>query len=454
MSTNSEQRGGFTSYFGAVAAAVGSAVGLGNIWRFPYIAGEYGGGAFIMLYLIFVFGLGVPIMIGEFVIGRRSGRNAMGAFRVLSPKHKGWLGIGILAVITCVIIYSFYSVVAGWTIEYTWLSCTNGLAGKEASEISEAFTSFIQHPYLPILFQGLLVFLTGAVVIGGVQKGIEKFTKIVMPVLFFIMLLLCVRSLTLPGSKEGMSFLFKPEFGNLTATGVLAAMGQAIFSLSIGAGLLITYGSYVRKEDNMMSSCFFIASSDTAIALLAGIAIFPAVFTFGLSPASGPSLVFETLPNVFNNMPMGQFFAILFFVLLALAAITTTISLLEVIVLWVVEELHLKRTSATIITSLVIFALGALCSLSLGTLKDFTILGYTFFDACDKLTATYLMPIGALAVTIYLGWFYKKEDVLDEVSNHGTLKTWYIKLFYFVLRYIAPIVLTVILITGSLGIAG
>lgn len=452
MSSNKEQHHGFTSFFGVIAAAVGSAVGLGNIWRFPYIAGENGGGAFIMLYLIFVFGLGVPIMIGEFAIGRRSGCNTIGAYRVLSPNKKGWLGIGMLAVLTSAIIYSFYSVVAGWTLEYVRLSCCNGLAGKGAEEISQVFSSFIKHPYKPILLQGILILITGFIVTGGIQKGIEKFTKIVMPVLFLIMLVLCIRSVTLSGVSEGMRFLFKPEFGDLSAAGVLAAMGQAIFSLSIGAGLLVTYGSYMRKEDNMITSCFCIASADTAIALLAGIAIFPAVFTFNLNPTSGPSLVFEVLPNVFNNMPMGQLFAILFFVLLTIAAITTTISLLEVVVLWVVEELHLKRFSATIITSFAIFIIGCLCSLSLGILSEYTICGYTLFDACDKLTATYLMPLGALAVTIYLGWFYKKEDVIDEVSNRGTLKTWYIKIFYFVLRYIAPIVLTVILITGSLGI--
>lgn len=452
MTTNNDARGGFTSKFGAIAAAAGSAIGLGNIWRFPYVAGQNGGGAFIILYLVFVFLLGIPIMLSEFVIGRRSTANAMGAFRVLRPQRKGWLIIGLLAVLTCIIIYSFYGVVSGWTLEYIFLSTTGQLAGKDAVELSLTFASFVKNPYLPIICQLLFISITGFIVMMGVQKGIERTTKILMPVLFCIMLLLCVRSVTLPNANQGLSFLFHPDFSSLTATGVLAALGQAIFSLSIGSGLLITFGSYMQKQDNMMRSSFFIASADTAIALLAGIAIFPAVFSFGLSPACGPSLVFEVLPNVFNSMPMGSIFAVLFFVLLAIASVTSTISLLEVIVVWIVEELHIKRTGATILATALIFVIGAFCSLSLGILSHRTICGFTLFDACDHLTATYLMPIGALLVTIFIGWVYPKEEVLDELTNQNTIKGSLAKFFYIIVRYVAPIALTIILIAGSLGI--
>lgn len=452
MINNDATRSGFTSRFGAIAAAAGSAIGLGNIWRFPYVAGENGGGAFIVVYLIFVFMLGRPIMLSEFVIGRHSSANAMGAFRVLRPQNKGWLITGLLAVLTCTIIYSFYGVVSGWTFEYIFLATSGQLAGKNAVELSLTFANFVKSPYLPIICQLIFISLTAFIVMKGVQKGIERTSKTLMPIFFLIMLLLCIRSITLPNASQGIDFLFHPDFSKLTARSVLAALGQAIFSLSIGSGLLITFGSYMQKKDNLIKSSFFIVSADTATALLAGIAIFPAVFSFGLSPACGPSLVFEVLPNVFNSMNMGFFFAILFFVLLAIASITSTISLLEVIVVWMVEELHIKRKSATWLATSIIFIIGALCSLSLGIFRHHTIFGYTLFDICDHLTATYLMPIGALLVTIFIGWVYPKQEVMDELTNHNTIKSSFAKVFYFVIRYIAPIALTIILIAGTLGI--
>lgn len=443
---------GFTSNIGAIAAAAGSAIGLGNIWRFPYTLGQNGGGAFLLIYIIFVIFLGVPLMMTEFAIGRRSQSNVVGAYRVLSPKHKGWMGIGILGLICGFMIYSFYSVVAGWTLNYIALSATGGFAGKDAAAVGEIFTQFTQSSYLPLITQAAFLILTGIIVVMGVQKGIEKFTKILMPILFLLMILLCVRSVTLDGASEGLKFLFKPDFNNFTATGVLSALGQAMFSLSIGMGLLVTYGSYIRKNDDLLKTSVCIAGTDTLIALLAGIAIFPAVFAFGLSPESGPSLVFITLPNVFNNMPLGMVFALLFFVLLAIAALTSTISLLEILVLWAVEELKMKRITATILISFVIFAIGAVCSLSLGSWSDFTIGGLCVFDLFDELTATYFMPIGALAFTIFFGWFYRKEEVWNELSNGGTLKAKYFKIYYFIIRYIAPLALIIVLITGALGI--
>ena len=445
-STNNNR--GFSSNLGAILAATGGAIGLGNIWRFPYTVGENGGGAFILLYIIFVFLLGVPVMMSEIIIGRRSQKNVVGAFKVLAPKHKAWMGVGILGIAAAFIIYAFYSVVAGWTLNYIVLSGSGQLSGKNPMEISQLFADFTQGSFWPLLYQFIFLGLTGGIVILGVQKGIEKYTKILMPILFLLIILLCVRSLTLDGAKKGIEFLFMPDFTNLTEKSVLEALGQALFSLSIGMGALITYGSYIRKQDNLFTTSLWIAGADTFIAILAGVAIFPAVFAFGKNPADGPSLVYDVLPNVFNSMPGGMIFAVVFFILLSIAALTSTISLLEVLVLWVVEELHWSRRKAAFIISLIVFTLGAFCALSFGPLNNAKILGLTVFEFCDHLTAIYMMPIGALLFTLFIGWYLPKADVYDELSNSGQLKARYFKVFYFIVKYIAPIVLAFILLTG------
>ena len=445
-STNNNR--GFSSNLGAILAATGGAIGLGNIWRFPYTVGENGGGAFILLYIIFVFLLGVPVMMSEIIIGRRSQKNVVGAFKVLAPKHKAWMGVGILGIAAAFIIYAFYSVVAGWTLNYIVLSGSGQLSGKNPMEISQLFADFTQGSFWPLLYQFIFLGLTGGIVILGVQKGIEKYTKILMPILFLLIILLCVRSLTLDGAKKGIDFLFMPDFTNLTEKSVLEALGQALFSLSIGMGALITYGSYIRKQDNLFTTSLWIAGADTFIAILAGVAIFPAVFAFGKNPADGPSLVYDVLPNVFNSMPGGMIFAVVFFILLSIAALTSTISLLEVLVLWVVEELHWSRRKAAFIISLIVFTLGAFCALSFGPLNNAKILGLTVFEFCDHLTAIYMMPIGALLFTLFIGWYLPKADVYDELSNSGQLKARYFKVFYFIVKYIAPIVLAFILLTG------
>jgi len=450
-SMDNEKRAGFTSSFGAVAAAAGSAIGLGNIWRFPYTVGQNGGGAFILIYIIFVFMLGVPLIMSEFIMGRRSGHNVLGAFRSLAPQRKGWLSVGWLAILSSFMIYSFYSVVAGWTFNYIVLAGAGKFEGQSAEAIAQIFSDFTSNTWSPIFYLGLFIFFTAGVVVKGVQKGIEKTCKVLMPVLLLLMIMLCVRSVTLDGASKGLEFLFKPDFSALTAGGVLSALGQALFSLSLGMGCLVTYGSYIRKQDNLLKTSVSIAAADTLIAVLAGVAIFPAVFAFGMSPASGPSLVYVVLPNVFNAMPLGIVFATLFFVLLTIAALTSTISLLEILVAWAVEELHMKRIVATIFCSVIVFAIGALCSLSFGPLSDFTICGQTIFGLFDKLTATYFMPIGALALTIFVGWQLTKEDSYDELSNGGMLKCGYYKVWRFMVRYLAPLALAIILIAGSLG---
>lgn len=444
-----EQRG-FTSNIGAILAAAGGAVGLGNIWRYPYMLGQNGGGAFLLVNLFFVLMIGIPLMMTEFVIGRRTQSNVVGAYKKLERK-KGWAAIGYFSIQGAVLIYAFYSVVAGWTLNYIVMACTNQLSGLTPNEVADAFASFTSHSFWPVLFQLAFLALTALVISFGVQKGIEKISKILMPVLFFLLLLMVFRSLTLPGAKEGLQFLFKPDFSKLTGAGVLGALGQSFFSLSLGMGAMVTYGSYIRKEDSLFKTSLWISVCDLLVAILAGVVIFPAVFSFGMDPAAGPQLVYVVLPNVFNSMPMGALFAAIFFVLLGIAALTSTISLQEIIVAFSVEELHWSRRKSSIISMISIFVIGIFCTLSFGPIKHWTLFDRTIFDLFDLVTASYLMPIGALATTIFLGWFYPKVEVKDEITNGGALKGKLFELYYFILRFVAPIALIVILVSGIIG---
>ena len=442
---------GFTSNIGAILAAAGGAVGLGNIWRYPYMLGQNGGGAFLLVNMFFVLMIGIPLMMSEFVIGRRTQSNVVGAYRKMSPDHQGWTVLGYFGIIAAVLIYAFYSVVAGWTLNYIVMASTGHLSGLEPAEVSEAFSAFTSHSFWPVLCQLLFLALTALVITFGVQKGIEKVSKILMPVLFILLLLMCVRSLTLPAASEGLSFLFRPDFSKLTGQGVLGALGQSFFSLSLGMGAMVTYGSYIRKEDSLFKTSLWISVCDLLVAILAGVVIFPAVFSFGMDPAGGPQLVYVVLPNVFNSMPMGGVFAAIFFLLLGIAALTSTISLQEIVVAFTVEELHWSRRKSSIISMLVVFFIGVFCALSFGVLKDATIFGHTVFEFFDMITASYLMPIGALAMTIFLGWFFPKVEIKDEITNGGTLKGKLFELYYFILRYVAPLALLVILISGIVG---
>jgi NSS family neurotransmitter:Na+ symporter len=446
---NNEQRG-FTSNIGAILAAAGGAVGLGNIWRYPYMVGQNGGGAFLLVNMFFVLAIGIPLMMTEFVIGRRSQRNVVGAYKKLERK-KGWATIGYFGILAAMLIYAFYSVVAGWTLDYIVMACSNQLSGLSPAEVSETFASFTSDSFWPVFYQLMFLTLTALVITFGVQKGIEKVSKILMPVLFILLLLMCVRSLTLPSAKEGLSFLFHPDFSKLTGAGILGALGQSFFSLSLGMGAMVTYGSYIRKEDSLFKTSVWISVCDLLVAILAGVVIFPAVFSFGMDPAGGPQLVYVVLPNVFNSMPMGAVFAAIFFVLLGIAALTSTISLQEIVVAFMVEELHWNRRKSSIISMLVIFFIGMFCALSFGPLSNVKLFDRTIFDLFDLITASYLMPIGALAMTIFLGWFYPKVEVKDEITNGGTLKGKFFELYYFILRYVAPLALIVIIISGIAG---
>ncbi|MEG0892025.1 MAG: sodium-dependent transporter [Bacteroidales bacterium] len=442
-------RDNFGSRFGVLVAMAGSAVGLGNLWRFPYLVGTNGGAAFIIIYLVFVFLLCIPIMYAEFIIGRRSEANAFGAFRVLAPGSK-WSVIGLLGVLAAISILAFYSVVGGWTIDYIAKAFMFKFDITNTAELETMFSNSVSSTFEPILYMSIFLILTGLIVIAGVKQGIEKYTKLMMPLLFFLVIIIAVRSVTLPNSMEGLSFLFKPDFSKVTASTFLDALGQAFFSLSLGCGCILTYGSYVKKDENIVKTSVYTSVADTLFAIIAGLAIMPAVFSFGISPSEGPGLVFVTLPLVFAQIPMGGLLAILFFFILFFAAITSSISLLEVIVAYMIEELKIKRIPSVIISLIFIFFLSSLCSLSQGTLADVKILGVTFFDFFDGLSANVLMPVGGFLTVVFVGWRLGKANFKDEITSKGyvRLQEWFVNFTYFTIKYIAPIVISVILVRG------
>ena len=446
----SAERDSFSTRFGVIAAAAGSAIGLGNIWRFPYVTGENGGGAFLLVYLVFVVAIGIPVMMSEFIIGRSSQRNPYGAFRYLAPR-KPWYLIGLMGVAAAFMILAFYTTVAGWTLEYFYQALAGNLTGKTEAELTGMYDNFLNGSFRPYLWFLIFMGMTALIIISGVQRGIERYTKILMPILLFLLILLCVRSLTLKGSGAGLKFLFHPDLSKLTPKVILEALGQAFFSLSIGMGTLITYGSYIRKKENLAYTATSVAFADTLIAVVAGIAIFPAVFALGGSPASDRGLVFIVLPRIFQKMPFGNIFAVMFFILLAVAALTSTISVLEVIVAFLSEELKMKRRRATIIATVAVSVLGLITVASMGHLSSFTIFGLNVFGLLEYLTANIMLPVGGLFIVLFIGWYYKKQLTRDELSNMGTLKARYIPVFMFLVRYAAPIAITMVFLY-SLGI--
>lgn len=447
MAEEKKKRDGFGSKLGVIAAAAGSAIGLGNIYRFPCEVGENGGAAFLLFYLIVVIFLGLPVMLSEMVIGRRSQSNSVGAFKKLAPKTK-WHLVGYMGVLCGFLIFAFYSTVAGWTLEYIVKAVTNSFQGKDLTTIEQEFTAFHDMGWRNVLWQAVFIFLTGFVVFRGVQNGIEKYSKILMPVLLVILIILGIRSMTLPGGKEGLAFLFKPDFSKITGKVLISALGQGFFSLSLGMGVLITYGSYVKKDDNLTTTAFSVVLADTAIAILAGLVIFPAAFSFGVKPEAGMGLVFNTLPMLFNQMAGGYWFCLIFFVLLAIAALTSTISLLEVLVAYLSEEMHLKRNLATIVACAGTMLLGVFASLSLMSNTPFAIGGRPVFDLMDYISSNILLPVGGVLIVIFVGWKLGKQKFFDEVSNEGTIKASLKKIIFFIIRYLAPVAIAIVFISG------
>ena len=446
------KRDSFGSRFGALVAMAGSAVGLGNLWRFPYLVGENGGAAFIIIYILMSFFICLPIFICEFVVGRRSQENAYSSFRDLSG-GSWWKYVGMMTVIVPLIVTSYYSVVGGWSIEYLFKSLAFSFTlGESQAAISTMFGDFVSSPWLPLATHTLFLLITAVIVAAGIKGGIEKFSKIMMPMLFVIVLGIAIYSMTLPGAKAGLDYLFNTDFSKIDAKACAAALGQAFFSLSIGFGTIMTYASYVSKKENVMFQSMATAASDLAFALIAGMAIMPAVFAFGLNPQSGPGLVFETLPYVFSQMPAGGVVAILFFVALLVAAVTSSISMFEVGVAYLVEEKKLPRVGACAIIFAFCWVLGAFCSLSFGPLSEFRLFGRNIFDFFDNLSSNILMTLGSLLTVLFVGWRLKKTDIYDEFTNGGTIST-NAKIFgvlWFLIRYICPLAVISIFVSGLL----
>lgn len=438
----------FSSKIGIIAAAAGSAVGLGNIWRFPYETGQYGGAAFLILYLAFILLLGLPVMLSEFMVGRKARHNVVGTFKKLSP-GKHWYVIGIMGIGAAFFISAFYSVVAGWSFEYIINAVTGQFEGKSPEQLNQMFLDFKNASLRPIIYQLIFLVLTGYIVASGVRKGIERYAKVLMPVLIILIIILDIRAVTLPGAGEGLKFLFKPDFSLINAEAVLSALGQAFFSLSLGMGALVTYGSYINKTDNLSSTAAEVTLADTLVAVLAGVAILPAVFAFGIEPSAGPGLVYITLPNVFEQMTGGQFFSILFFVLLLVAALTSSISILEVVVAYFVEELNLSRKNATIMAVALISVFGMLCSLSLNeNAVAIHVFGMNFFELLEYIAANILLPLGGMLIAFYVGWILKKDQVYKELSNEHQVRVKFFGVFFFLVKYVAPFAILLVFLHG------
>ncbi len=446
------KRTGFSTRLGAIAASVGSAVGLGNIWRFPYQAGENGGGAYILVYLTCVVLLGIPIMMSEFIIGRSTHKSMKGAIQELTPgsPFKIFSYIGVLGAL---LICGYYSVVCGWVIEYLWSSASGNLLGHSPEQYSNIFETLVGTPERCVMWTLLFLLLNFLVLSRGIQKGVERMANIMMPLLFVLLIVFCVNSLMLPGSMKGMEFLFNPKFEALGWEGVVDAMGQAFMSLSLGVTCLITYSSYFNDDTRLMKDAVTISSLDTLVAILAGIVIFPAVFSFGMDPQDGPDLIFNTLPTIFQQMPGGTVWAVLFFVLLFFASITSTISLSEIPITFMIDEYKMSRGKALTITSVLMVAVAVLSALSFSTLGDVKLLGRNIFDFLDFVGPNIFMLLGGLVTAIYVGWFLKKKTIHDQLTNGGKFRSSFVQPYIiFCLRYIAPVAIIIIFLyyTGLL----
>ena len=437
----------FGSKMGAILAAAGSAVGLGNIWRFPYEAGNHGGAAFILVYLVCVFVMGLPIMIAEFTVGRHAKASTGRAFAVLSPGTQ-WKWIGYLGVLAGLLILGYYSVVAGWTLEYIVASLTNSFAGKGPEDFVASFQAFSQDPFRPLLWLLSFLLLTHFIIVKGVKEGIEKSSKVMMPILFILIVVLAICSVSLPGAGKGLEFLLKPDFSKVNADVFLGAMGQAFFSLSLGMGCLSTYASYFGTDTRLGKTALSVGCIDTLVAVLAGLIIFPAAFSVGIQPDAGPSLIFITLPNVFQQafggIPfLAMLFSLLFYILLALAALTSTISLHEVVTAFLNEKFGLKRNRAAILVTSFCMVTGVLSSLSLGV-WDAKLFGLGFFDLLDFVTAKLMLPLSGFLVSLFVGWYLKRSLSYDELTNYGLQKSSYFPIYMFILKFFAPVAIALI----------
>ncbi|MED4615138.1 hypothetical protein CN367_21355 [Priestia megaterium] len=431
----------WTSKLGFILASAGSAIGIGAIWKLPYVAGTSGGGAFFLLFILFTAIIGLPLLLAEFVLGRHTQKEAIRAYDAVAPGSL-WKGIGYLGVITCFILLSFYSVVGGWILQYIFASVTGQLNG--VSDYGSLFNSTIANPTSAVISQFVFLLLTIVVVARGIQNGIEKANKILMPALFILFIIIIIRSLTLDGAMEGVSFFLYPDFSKLTSQTILFAMGQAFFSLSVGVSVMVTYSSYLSKQQNLPKSAISISALNILISLLAGLAIFPAVFSMGVKPTEGPGLLFIVLPSIFEQLPFGIMFQTFFLALFLFATLTSAFSMLEIIVASLAKGEQHKRIKLSWISGLLIFVVGIPSALSYGLLSDVSIFGKSIFDAFDFLVSNILMPLGALLIAIFVPWKMKK-DVLIEEFKHGSanVKRWF-SLWLLAIRYIAPVLIIIV----------
>ncbi len=450
MTDPNSERETWATKLGFLLAAAGSAIGLGNIWRFPTVAGESGGAAFVLIYIAAVIAIGIPVMLAELVIGWQTRSNPVRAFVDLSDR-KIWRFIGVIAVIASLAILSYYSVIAAWTLAYvpiTFSGVFNESANPEL--LSQRFATVTESPYYSLVAYVVFMLVTMLVVLGGIRSGIEKWSKVLMPMLLAILILLVIRAVTLPGAAKGLSFFLKPDFSKVTTETVLNAVSQAFFSLSLGMGIMITYGSYLSKDEDIQSSAVMIAAIDTSIAVMAGLVIFPALFTIpGLEPAEGPKLIFLVLPRVFEQIPAGIFFGTGFFLLLTIAALTSAISLMEVVVTYLIEQWQLRRKTAVLISGSAAMLLGIPTALSVGAvplLSDLPILHCSVLDLLDTLFGKLCLTFVSLAICLFVGWTWGTDKALSGLESDGR-NHWLQKCWSFAVRYICPVVITLILLS-------
>lgn len=441
-------RGNFGSKLGIILATAGSAVGLGNVWRFPFMAGHNGGAAFIIIYFGCIILLGIPGMVSEFIIGRHSQANAARAYHHISGGRGQWRLVGYLGILTSTIILGFYAVVAGWCLQYLFASLAGQLSG-DANYVLDYFRSFSSHPLKPCLWAVAFILITHMVIVRGVQKGIERASKLLMPLLMVLLVTIVIASCSLPGAMAGVEFLLRPDFSAVSRSVMLEALGQAFFSLSLGTACLCTYASYFKRDTNLLRSASQIALLDTLIAILAGLMIFPAAFSVGVEPDSGPSLIFITLPNVFQqafaSMPVvGYVIGVLFYALLVFAALTSTISMHEIGTAFFSEEFRLTRSKAAWILTIVCSLLAIGCSLSVGAVSEIALFGLPLLDFCDYITAQIMLPLGAFLTSLFVGWFVDQQLLRDEFTNGGTVSTRFFRVYQFSVRFVVPLCIALI----------
>ena len=432
------KRVGFATRLGAIAAAVGSAVGLGNIWRFPYEAGVNGGGAFILVYICCILVMGIPVILSEFIIGRSTHSNMKAALKRLSPGKKYYL-FTYICIIGSFVVIGFYSVVCGWIIEYLYQAAMGNLNGHSSQEYCIMFNSLVASPWRCVGWTVLFLILNFIVMSRGIEKGIERVASIMMPLLFVILIIFCVNSLLLPGAGKGLKFLFYPDFSALTLRGVLDAFGQAFLSLSIGISCLVTYSSYFKDDTSLTKDATTVAVLDTLVAILSGVMIFPAVFSFGVEPTAGPRLIFEVLPGIFQQMTGGYVWALLFFLLVFFASLTSTISLSEIPITFMIEEHKMSRPRAIVWTALITFILATVAAMSFNVLDNIKLWGKNIFDMMDYAASNIFMLLGGLFTAVYVGWIMDRKIIHEQLTNNGRLKGKVEPYLIFCLRYVAPV---------------